>query len=429
MSRAEAQPREKSKPLGRDFSIYWFGQAISVMGTAFTQYGLPLLVFRLTGSALNLAFSQISVYLPYVLFGLFIGAWTDRMDRKRMLIWVNALRGATIALIPLLALFGEINVYLVYVVSFINSVLAVFAGAAQSAVIPSLVEKDQLITANGRITLTESIAKVGGPILAGVLISFVPGETIFLVDSISFFLIAISLFFIRASFNQAHPADSKPAEKNVLREIKEGLDFLKQQKVVLSATMLATLANLLMITAATQQITLVKREFQATDQQVSLMFAASGVGAIIFSFLVNRLPKRWGFGRIAIFSQMIIGVLVLILGSVPIFLLAPLLSVFISGCNVIFNIQFTSLVQLCVPNRLLGRVSSTILVLAFVAIPVGSLVGGSAIEWSGHVGLVYQVTGVLMVIMTASFLFTPLNRPQSYNMDIVAAKEAKPSQG
>jgi hypothetical protein len=85
------------------------------------------------------------------------------------------------------------------------------------------------------------------------------------------------------------------------------------------------------------------------------------------------------------------------------------------------------LVQLCVPNRLLGRVSSTILVLAFVAIPVGSLVGGSAIEWSGHVGLVYQVTGVLMILMTASFLFTPLNRPQSFNMDMATAKEAKPS--
>ena len=425
MSRAEARPTEKSKPLGRDFSIYWFGQAISVMGTAFTQYGLPLLVFRLTGSALNLAFSQISVYLPYVLFGLFIGAWTDRMDRKKMLIWVNALRGVTIAFVPILALIGTLNVYWVYGVSFINSVLAVFAGAAQTAVIPNLVEKDQLVKANGRITLTESIAKVGGPILAGILISFAPVETIFLVDSISFFVIAVSLLFIKGSFKQTHP-NGKPAEKNVFREIKEGLDFLKQQKMVLSATMLATLANLLMITAATQQITLVKREFQATDQQVSLMFAASGVGAIIFSFLVSRLPKRWGFGRIAIFSQMIIGVLVLMLGSVPIFELAPLLSVFISGCNVIFNIQFTSLVQLCVPNRLLGRVSSTILVLAFVAIPVGSLVGGSAIEWSGKVGLVYQVTGVLVILMTASFLFTPLNRPQNVNVDMVA-KEAKPS--
>lgn len=426
MRRAEAKPKEKLKPLGREFSIFWFGQAISVMGTAFTQYGLPLLVFRLTGSALNLAFGQISIYLPYVLFGLFIGAWTDRMDRKRLLIWVNVLRGVAIALVPGLALFGALNVYWLYIISFINSVLAVFSSAAQTTVIPSLVDKDQLVTANGRTTLTESIAKVGGPILAGVLISFAPLETIFLVDSVSFFIIAVSLLFIRASFNQAHPG-GKLREKNVVREIKEGLDFLRQQRVVLSATILATLANLLMITAATQQIILVKRQFQATDQQVSLMFAASGVGAIIFSFLVNRLPKRWGFGRIAIFSQMLIGVLVLFLGSAPVFALAPLLSIFISGCNVIFNIQFTSLVQLSVPNRLLGRVSSTILVLAFVAIPVGSLAGGSAIEWSGNVGLVYQVSGVLVILMTASFLFTPLNRPQSFNMDRAAAKEAKPS--
>lgn len=423
MSRAKPQPKEIVKPLGREFSIFWFGQAISVMGTAFTQYGLPLLVFRLTGSALNLAFSQISVYLPYVLFGLFIGAWTDRMDRKKILVWVNVLRGATIALVPTLAGLGALNVYWLYVISFANSVLAVFSSAAQTTVIPSLVDKEQLVRANGRTTLTESIAKVGGPILAGVLISFAPLETIFLVDSLSFFVIAVSLLFIKTSFNPPRP-EGKPPEKNVFREIKEGLDFLRQQKVVLSATILTTLANLLLITASTQQITLVKREFQATDQQVSLMFAASGIGAIIFSFLVNRLPKRWGFGRIAIYSQMIIGALVLVLGSAPVFELAPLLSIFISGCNIIFNIQFTSLLQLCVPNRLLGRVTSTTYVLAFVAIPLGSLVGGSAIEWSGNVGLVYQLIGVLVILLTASFLFTPLNRPQSFNVEI-AAQEVK----
>ncbi len=420
----EEQLKIKGKPLGRDFSIFWFGQAISVMGTAFTQYGLPLLVFRLTGSALNLAFGQVSIYLPYVLFGLFIGAWTDRIDRKKMLVRVNVLRGLVIALIPVLALLQGLNVYWIYIISFLNSVLAVFSGAATAAVVPSLVEKDQLVTANGRISITDSIAKVVGPVVAGLLVTFAPLETVFLIDGLSFFVIAGSLLFIKASFNPARTGNN-PKEKNVLKEIQEGLVFVRNQTVLLSATILATLINLLMITAATQQIILVKRQFQATDQQVSLMFAAGGIGAIIFSFLVSRIPKRWGFGRIAIGSQMISGGLVLALGSVPIFEMALVLMVFIAGLGIVFNIQFNSLVHFLVPNQLLGRVTSTILVLAFVSVPIGSLGGGSLIEWTGKVGLVYQVIGILVIVTTIIFTFTPLNRPQ--NFAPVASKEvAKP---
>lgn len=415
MGKREAQPKIKSQPLGREFSFFWFGQAISVMGTAFTQYGLPLLVFKLTGSALNLAFGQVSIYLPYVLFGLFIGAWTDRMDRKKLLVRVNLLRGLIIALIPILAVFQELNVYWIYIISFLNSVLAVFSSAATSAVVPSLVEKEQLVAANSRISVTDSISRVAGPVLAGLLIAIAPLETIFLVDSLSFFVIAGSLLLIKSSFNPAGPG-AIPQEKNVFREIKEGLVFLRKQTVVLNAALLATATNLLMITAATQQITLVKRQFQATDQQVSFMFAAGGIGAVIFSFLVNRLPKRWGFGRIAIGSQLLTGILVLMLGSVPIFELAPLLVIFIAGCGIVFNIQFNSLVQFLVPNQLLGRVSSTITVLAFVAIPVGSLAGGALIEWTGNVGLVYQILGILVILTAGAFVFTPLSQPQRTNL-------------
>jgi predicted MFS family arabinose efflux permease len=180
--------------------------------------------------------------------------------------------------------------------------------------------------------------------------------------------------------------------------------------------LLATGANLLGITAATQQIILVKHNFNATDQQVSFMFAAGGIGAVIFSFLVSRLPKRWSFGRIALGSQLLSGLFILLLGVAPIFELAPLLVILIAGCGIIFNVQFKSLVQYSVPNQLLGRVSSTITMLAFLAIPVGSLAGGSAIEWTGNVGLVYQIIGGLFILMSVAFIFTPLGQSQNLNL-------------
>src|SRR4051812_11164653 len=121
------QNKPPAQPLGRDFSIFWLGQAVSFLGTTFTQFGLPLVVFKLTGSALNLAFGELSVFLPYVLFGLLVGAWVDRMDRRKMLVWSNLLRGGLIALVPLLATLQSLNVYWIYVISFASSVLGIFA--------------------------------------------------------------------------------------------------------------------------------------------------------------------------------------------------------------------------------------------------------------------------------------------------------------
>src|SRR5207248_5019721 len=90
-------------PTSLDFGKFWVGQTISNLGTSFTQFALPLLVFKLTGSALNLAITTAATFLPYLLFGLVIGAWVDRVDRKRLMIATDIARAAVIASIPLLA--------------------------------------------------------------------------------------------------------------------------------------------------------------------------------------------------------------------------------------------------------------------------------------------------------------------------------------
>src|SRR5947209_18070573 len=89
--------------LSNEFWKFWLGQTISNLGTSFTQFALPLLVFKLTGSALNLAISSATTFLPYLLFGLVIGAWADRVERKRLMIGADIARAAVIATIPLLA--------------------------------------------------------------------------------------------------------------------------------------------------------------------------------------------------------------------------------------------------------------------------------------------------------------------------------------
>src|SRR3984893_2482597 len=108
----------------RDFWKFLTGQTISTLGSAFSAFALPLLVFQLTHSPLSLAIATITFSLPHLLFGLFIGAWVDRVDRKRLMIVVDVLLALTMAAIPALAAVHRLSVAWIYAVSVIASSLS-----------------------------------------------------------------------------------------------------------------------------------------------------------------------------------------------------------------------------------------------------------------------------------------------------------------
>ena len=103
-----------SRGLSPDFWKFWAGQTISNLGSSFTQWAVPLLIFRLTDSAVNLGIATAATFLPYLLFGLLLGAWMDRVDRKRAMIALDCLNAIVILSIPLVATFGHLNVWLIY---------------------------------------------------------------------------------------------------------------------------------------------------------------------------------------------------------------------------------------------------------------------------------------------------------------------------
>src|ERR1700704_4793068 len=175
-----------NKGLSPDVKKFWVGQTISNLGSSFTQWAIPLLVYQLTHSAVNLGIATAATFLPYLLFGLVIGAWMDRVDRKRAMIALDSLNAIVILSIPLVATFGHLSVWWIYGVTFVQSTVFIAFSAGEFAAIPSLVSTDDLVTANGRIQATYSAAQVSGPLLAGGLISFFPLPGVMAFDAGSF---------------------------------------------------------------------------------------------------------------------------------------------------------------------------------------------------------------------------------------------------
>lgn len=227
--------------MSSDFKKFWVGQTISNLGSSFTQWAVPLLVYHLTHSAVNLGIATAATFLPYLLFGLVIGAWMDRIDRKKAMIGLDWLNALVILSIPLVAQFGHLTVWWIYGVTFIQSTVFIAFSSGEFAAIPSLVETDDLVTANGRIQATYSAAQVAGPLLAGALISFFPLVWVMAFDAGSFAISALSLMLVRASFNTA--SDKTKEATTILHDVREGLRYVLGHPVLRNISLMMALIN------------------------------------------------------------------------------------------------------------------------------------------------------------------------------------------
>jgi MFS family permease len=372
---------------------------------------MPLIVFKLTGSAVALGAAAAMFTIPHLLFGLAIGAWTDRTDRKRLMVAVDLLAALTVASVPIVAGLGALSIWWVLAVLFATSTLSIFFETAQFGAIPSLVDRDDLVTANGRIQASFAAATVLGPLAAGALLVLVPLETVLYIDAASFVVSALALTLIGRSFNV-------PLERRVTsirQDIVEGLRYVLSHPVLRNISLMMAMINLVGVTVFAQLVLFAKQELKAADSELGLLFAAGGVGVFALSLLAGPLRKRWSFGNVALGALMLSGLFTLALAYTTSLWLGILLWALASGLGILFNINTGSLRQAIVPNHMLGRVISIAMVLAWSANPIGAIVGGLIIERAGDVRLVYGAIGVVTFLIALAFrLASPLGRAERH---------------
>jgi MFS family permease len=423
MEQTAPSPRASLSP---DFWKFWTGQTISQLGSSFTLFATPLLIFKLTHSSVNLGIATAANFVPYLLFGLVIGAWVDRLDRKRLMIAVDLARGAVIALIPLLSVIGVLRVWQIYVIGFASSTFTIFFESSEFAAIPSLVGHEDLVTANGRIQASYSAAQVAGPLLAGLMLAVVKIETVFVVDAASFVVSAYSLGLVGVSFNREPEHRERTSIRN---DVAEGLRYVLRHPVLRNISAMMALFNFISVTTFTQLVLFSKVRLHASDARVGFLFSAGSAGVVLLGLLAGRIRKKLSFGPAALGSLFIIGLLTVAFAANRMYWLALLLWGLNGGLGIFFNINTGSLRQAIVPNHLLGRIISIAGVLAWSAIPLGGLLGGFVIKWTGNVALVYGVIGVILsAIAIWFFFFSPLGHAERYlpGGDLAQEAEAAP---
>jgi MFS family permease len=395
-----------------DFWIFWTGQTISQIGSTLTSTALPLLVFKLSGSALDLGLASAATWVPYPLFGLFIGAWVDRVNRKGLMIGLDIARAAILAVLPALALFGHLPIWWIYLVTFINSTLTVGFQGATNAAIPSMVDQDDLLKANGRIQASAPFATIVGPLLAALLLASTSLQVVLWCDALTFVVSAISLALIKTSFN-AVAQEARP-KTSLRQDILDGLRYVLAQPVVRTLALLSLLANLAVAVLFPQIVFFAKEVLFASDAQVSQFFTAAGIGAVIFMLSAGFLRKRLSYGVILLGSILLSGVSVLVMIAARLYWVDLVCFGVMFGLVGLYDVAFDTILQAIAPNQLLGRVVTFTSVVAIFSVPLSTIVGGLVIDQVKNVVLVFGVLGAFLVLLALVFVRSPLTRVEGY---------------
>jgi MFS family permease len=381
-----------------DFMRLWVGQTVSELGSVVTRTAIPLVALLVLGAGpFEMALLVVAASLAVLLVGFFAGAWVDRVRRRPLLVWSDALRAVLLFSIPVAYVAGVLRIEQLFVVVFLEGCLGALFDAAYPACVPSLIGVDRVVEGNSRLATSSSLAEIGGPGIGGGLVQLIGAPFAILVDSISFVVSAISLIFIRS------PEPARPPRTTstpIREEIFEGLRLVRRHPVLVPLTLRSVIAHVAGSFYGVLYVIFLIDELHLSPLLLGIVVSAGGVGSLIGSFFASRAIARLGFGPALIWAAVgasVLGVLTPLAGG-PLWLAT--LMVFIpqlvgDGLQTIEGVAELSLIQGVIPDRVLGRVNATLEVFSHgIAYPLGALLaavlagwigvrGGIAIGWAG----------------------------------------------
>ncbi len=383
---------ERFPALGsRDFSIFWVGQFLSLIGTWMQSTTLPYLAYRLTGKPLDLGLIGFAATLPTLILALPAGVIVERLDNRKTVIvmqFIMALQALTLAV---LTLTGHIQLWHIALLAFILGSASAFEITARQSMLVELVGKAALPNAIALQTAIFNGARVLGPSITAVVLVLIKNQGegwAFLINSVSYFFIIIGLLFVKTPFKTSINKLIS-GERNLLSEFKEGQRYILGNSTVGMVILMAAIIGFFGFPFI-QQIPALARDVlhQIGDTETivktrnSALYIAQGVGALIASVYISLFSglKRKGFllaiGQVIFAASLI---LISLTKSIPI---NYLLMVILGWAMVTQLALMNTLIQINIPDSLRGRVFSTYLWALQGVAPFGSLfIGWMAQTW------------------------------------------------
>jgi MFS family permease len=368
------------RALSRDSSYLLFlgSRTVSTIGAAMSSFVLALLAFDLTGSAILVSLVAAGSAIPYLVLGLFAGVIADRYPRRRLMVAMELLGAAAMALIPVAGLIGGLSGHLVLGVSLVTATLFVFFDAAAFGAVPALVGRSGLAAATGLMSMSFSISTVIGPMIGALLVVAVGAVTTTTFHAVAFVLSAIAILLIPRSFEMAAEQRSRTSFR---QDLAAGLQFVRHNRLLRTLITLGAgisfadgMLKGILVVYAVRSLGLEK-----SSPAIGLLFAALAGGALLGGLITTTRP-RGAQPRLMLGGMTVTPIAVFGMASANSIEVAVGAGFVAEVARILVVANGIVIRQQLAPDKLQGRVNVLGRMIAWGGTPFGAIVGGVVAE-------------------------------------------------
>jgi MFS family permease len=405
---ARRAPAPKVPSLWRDrnFLTFWSGQAFSQFGSQIQELAIPVLaVLLLNASELQVGVLNAAGVAAFLVVGLPAGAWIDRMRKRRVMIWADAVRAVALAALPLLWWLGALHMWHLYAVALVVGVATVFFDVSYQSLIPSLVRPRQIAEANGKLQATYEVANIAGPGIGGWLIGILTAPLAILA-TVGTYLVSFVALLLTRDDEQPRAADDRAP---ILHEIWEGLRFVFTERLLRRVVATTGTSNFFNTISMTMLPIFLLRELGLSPASMGVIFSLGAVGGLLGAIATPHIVRRIGEARsipVSAIGFSVIAVFLPVAAMLP-SIAFPLLVAqgFVGSFTVLlYNITQVTFRQRITPLRLLGRMNASVRFVVWGVMPIAALLSGVLGTWLGVVptmwiGAIGQLFAALFVVV------------------------------
>jgi MFS family permease len=371
----------------RDFALVWTASLISATGDWVLLIGLPIYVYQLTGSTLATSAMFVAELVPQIVFGSVAGVFVDRWDRKRTMVVANLV--LTFAILPLALVRNADDVWIVYLVAFTESLVARFLRPAEGAMLPRLVQKDDLVAANALASFASNASRLVGPTLGGVIAGIYGLTAVAGFDSATFAIAALLVALVRTS-GAPEPSETKDASRMAAgrfrafwREWVDGLSLVARSRTIRVLFALAALSSLGEGMMSVLFVVWITRVIGGTALELGWFMTAQAVGGLVGGIFVANLTRGAPPRRVLGLASIAFGSLDALLFVSPLvrpeIVIGLVIIAVVGVTTVAFGAGFNAILQTSVEDayrgRLLGAIFTTMALLRLASTVLAGFVG------------------------------------------------------
>ncbi|KMM35963.1 macrolide transporter [Alkalihalobacillus macyae] len=386
----------------RNFLFLWAAALLSSFGISFFLFSESWYIVNVLNLEASLGFIYIASSVPRIIFMVISGTVADRLSKTKIMFMSDFSRSILLGGLVLWFVFGDITLWTFVGVAFVFGILDAFFWAAESAVIPSIIHKDNLTRGNSIIQMTNQASFILAPMLAGLIIAFGNYEIVFATTAVMLLVASVLIYLIRVPLSSS--SDSL-TEKSFWSSFKEGVQYVRNSRPLMLIVLTTIFLNLFLVGPMTMGLPLfVKSVLEGNAVYFSLLEAALAGGMLIGAIVIGVLNVSRNRGHIALVALLIAGLAFMGFSFAETLWLSMVMLGVFGACLSCCNIPFISAVQSMIEESMLGRVMGLISLASMGLIPVSYVITSLVLSMGISINTIMSA-GAILLVLYSTFVY------------------------